>query len=305
MNPWRRPAVKWLIAALMLLALAWWVQDSIGWITLLRPWLAFPPGELLLLVILTALSYLTRAARLYDLYSPRLPAPFPLYLRINVLHTTVLNLLPMRTGEAAFPLMMKRHFSERYASSIANLLWLRVADFWILLWLGLLVYAVRGPALLWVPVALGLIAPLLLQPLRAKIMSATMGRESRLAGLLRILVSGLPQQFTRYLRLLLWTVLTWSLKLAAFVSVAGYFVDASMSTLVPGIIAAEISNALPIQGVAGFGNYEAAMVLGGSLSALPAEALLAAAVNLHLFILACTLIFGALALLIPVKRSGA
>ncbi len=66
MNPWRRPAVKWLIAALMLLALAWWVQDSIGWITLLRPWLAFPPGELLLLVILTALSYLTRAARLYD-----------------------------------------------------------------------------------------------------------------------------------------------------------------------------------------------------------------------------------------------
>ena len=38
MNPWRRPAVKWLIAALMLLALAWWVHDSIGWITL--------PGEI-------------------------------------------------------------------------------------------------------------------------------------------------------------------------------------------------------------------------------------------------------------------
>ena len=305
MNPWRRQGIKWLIAGLMLAALAWWVHDSIGWITLLRPWLAFPPGELIVLVVLTALSYLTRAARLYDLYSPRLPAPFLLYLRINVLHTTVLNLLPMRTGEAAFPLMMKRYFSERYASSIANLLWLRVADFWILLWLGLLVFAVRGPVLLWVPVVLGLMLPLLLQPLRAKILSVTAGRENRLADLLRILVGGLPQRFSDYLRLLMWTVLTWSLKLAAFVSVAGYFVDAPMSTLVPGIIAAEISNALPIQGVAGFGNYEAAMVLGSSLSALPAEALLAAAVNLHLFILACTLVFGALALLIPVKRQGA
>ena len=305
MNPWRRQGIKWLIAGLMLAALAWWVHDSIGWITLLRPWLAFPPGELIVLVVLTALSYLTRAARLYDLYSPRLPAPFLLYLRINVLHTTVLNLLPMRTGEAAFPLMMKRYFSERYASSIANLLWLRVADFWILLWLGLLVFAVRGPVLLWVPVVLGLMLPLLLQPLRAKILSVTAGRENRLADLLRILVGGLPQRFNDYLRLLIWTVLTWSLKLAAFVSVAGYFVDAPMSTLVPGIIAAEISNALPIQGVAGFGNYEAAMVLGSSLSALPAEALLAAAVNLHLFILACTLVFGALALLIPVKRRSA
>lgn len=305
MNPWRRQGFKWLIAGLMLAALAWWVHDSIGWIALLRPWLAFPPGELIVLVVLTALSYLTRAARLYDLYSPRLPAPFLLYLRINVLHTTVLNLLPMRTGEAAFPLMMKRYFSERYASSIANLLWLRVADFWILLWLGLLVFAVGGPALLWVPVVLGLVLPLLLQPLRAKILSVTEGREHRLASLLRILVGGLPQRFSDYLRLLMWTVLTWSLKLAAFVSVAGYFVDAPMSTLVPGIIAAEISNALPIQGVAGFGNYEAAMVLGSSLSALPAEALLAAAVNLHLFILACTLVFGALALLIPVKRASA
>ena len=80
---------------------------------------------------------------------------------------------------------------------------------------------------------------------------------------------------------------------------AGFFADAPLSVLVPGVIAAEISNALPIQGVAGFGNYEAAMVVGGAWSTLPTEVLLAAAVNLHLFVLACTLVFGALALLLP------
>lgn len=303
MISWFSRQLKWLLALLMLAGLAWWVGETIGWTALLRPWRDIPVNELALLVVLTALSYLTRALRLYDLYSPRLSGPFHLYLRINVLHTTVLNLLPMRMGEAAFPLMMKRHLGERYVSSIANLLWLRVADLWVLLWIGLVVFAVRGVHWLWLPVVVGAVLPLLLQPLRKYILHASSTGGGRLVRFLRHLVEGLPSQFGRYLRLLFWTVLTWSLKLVAFVSVAAFFVDGPVSTLVPGIIAAEISNALPIQGIAGFGSYEAAMVLGAAWSSLSVEALLVAAVNLHLFILGCTLLFGGLALTIPIKDS--
>lgn len=304
MIPWFNRQLKWLLALAMLAGLAWWVGETVGWAELLRPWRDIPPGELVLLVILTALSYLTRALRLYDLYSPRLAGPFRLYLRINVLHTTVLNLLPMRMGEAAFPLMMKRYFGERYASSVANLLWLRVADLWVLVWLGMLVFAVRGTAWLWLPVLAGALMPLLLQPLRKYILHATVASERRTARLLRILVEGLPGHFSRYLRLLFWTVLTWGLKLAAFASVAAFFIDGPVTTLIPGIIAAEISNALPVQGVAGFGNYEVAMVLGGAWSSLPVQALLVAALNLHLFILACTLLFGVMALAIPTGQAA-
>ncbi len=301
MISWFSQQLKWLIALLMLAGLAWWVGEAIGWVELLRPWRAIPAGELMLLVILTALSYLTRALRLYDLYSPRLSGPFSLYLRINVLHTTILNLLPMRMGEAAFPLMMKRYFGEHYFSSIANLLWLRVADLWVLVWLGILVFAVRGMHWLWIAVVIGSVLPLLLQPLRRYILRVSSGSGHPLARFVRALVEGLPGSFPRYLRLLLWTVLTWALKLTAFVSVAAFFIDGPVQVLIPGVIAAEISNALPIQGIAGFGNYEVAMVLGGAWSSLPSEALLAAALNLHLFVLACTLMFGALALVIPVK----
>lgn len=303
MLSWFSQQLKWLLALAMLAGLAWAVGDMIGWAALLRPWREFPPAELALLVILTALSYLTRALRLYDLYSPRLSGRFRLYLRINVLHTTLLNLLPMRMGEAAFPLMMKRHFGERYASSVANLLWLRVADLWILVWLGALVFAWQGVVWLWPPVVLGVLAPFLLQPMRRRILHATQTSQHRLGRLLRLLVEGLPGHYSRYLRLLLWTLATWALKLIAFVSVAGYFAQTPLSVLVPGVIAAEVSNALPIQGVAGFGNYEIAMVLGGAWSTLPAEVLLGAAVNLHLFVLACTLVFGGLALFIPTNKS--
>ena len=303
MIPWFNRQLKWLLALLMLAGLAWWVGETVGWAELLRPWREMPPGELVLLVILTALSYLTRALRLYDLYSPRLAGTFPLYLRINVLHTTVLNLLPMRMGEAAFPLMMKRYFGEHYLSSVANLLWLRVADLWVLVWLGMLVFALRGVSWLWLPVLVGALLPLLLQPFRRYILQATGASERRPARLLRILVEGLPGRFSRYLRLLFWTVLTWGLKLAAFASVAAFFVDGPMAMLIPGIIAAEISNALPVQGIAGFGSYEVAMVLGSAWSRLPSEALLAAALNLHLFILACTLLFGAMALAIPTGQA--
>ena len=304
MISWFSQQLKWLLALLMLAGLVWWVGETVGWAELLRPWREIPWGELVVLVILTALSYLTRALRLYDLYSPRLGGPFRLYLRVNVLHTTILNLLPMRMGEAAFPLMMKRYFGEHYVSSFANLLWLRVADLWVLIWLGVLVFAARGVHWLWLPVAIGALLPLLLQPLRRFILHATGASPHKIARLLRILVEGLPTHFSRYVRLLLWTVLTWGLKLAAFASVAAFFVDARLAMLIPGIIAAEISNALPIQGIAGFGNYEVAMVLGGAWSSLPAEALLAAALNLHLFILACTLLFGALALAIPAGEAN-
>lgn len=298
MRPLAR-GLRWVLALAMLAALVGWVQHEVGWGNLLRPWRAFPLHELGLLVALTALSYLTRALRLHELYRHRLQAPFLLFLRVNVLHTTLLNLLPMRAGEVAFPVMMKRHFGEGYVSSVANLLWLRVADLWVLLWLGALTFAIYASPWLWAAVAVGLLPPLALQPLRGALMRRTAGNPGRLARTLWILVEGLPSGYVRYLRLLWWTLATWTLKLAAFVSVAGFFVEAAPAALVPGIIAAEISNALPIQGVAGFGNYELAMVLGGAWTRLPTEALLSAAVNLHLFILASTLLFGALALLIP------
>lgn len=295
---------QWVLALALLLGLLVYVDYKIGWRALLGPWRDFPPSQLMWLVLLTALSYLTRALRVYDLYRDRQPAPFSAYLRISVLHITALNLVPLRAGELAFPLLMKRHLGERYRDSVVNLMWLRAADLWMLLWLGLLVMAAHRGGLLWLAAAVGIGAALLVHPLRARMLARIGDAPGRVAVFACLVLRGLPERFGRYLRLLLWTAMTWLLKLVAFVQVAGFFVDGGRWALVPGIVAAEISNSLPIQGVAGFGSYELALVLGSRWTAFDTASLVVAAVNLHLFILGCTLLFGALAALLPLGAAG-
>ncbi|MGB5495909.1 MAG: lysylphosphatidylglycerol synthase domain-containing protein, partial [Sedimenticolaceae bacterium] len=256
------PALKWLTMLLMLAGLVWWVERRIGFAELLRPWSRFPVAELVLLVMLTALSYLTRALRLRDFYRARFDGSIGRYLRVTVLHTAMLNLLPMRSGEAAFPLLMKRQFGRRYLESTADLIWLRFSDLWILLWLGVLAAAWHLGSWLWLLVMVLPVPLLMLQPFKSTVLGHVRERHSRGARALRVLLGGLPDGYGLYLRLLSWTLLTWALKLGAFVSVAGFFIDVPVVSLVPGVIAAEVSNALPVQGLAGFGSYEFAMVIG-------------------------------------------
>ena len=297
------PVLKWLIMLLMLAGLVWWVERRIGFAELLRPWARFPVVELILLVLLTALSYLTRALRLRDFYRTRLDGPFGRYLRITVLHTAMLNLLPLRSGEAAFPLLMKRQFGRRYIESTADLIWLRFADFWVLLWLGVAVAAWHLGGWLWLLVVVLPVPPLMLHPFRSKVLGLVRHRHGIVARAFGVLLGGLPDRYGLYLRLLSWTFLTWALKLGAFVSVAGFFIDVPVVSLIPGVIAAEVSNALPVHGLAGFGSYEVAMVLGSQWVQAPHDALLSAAVNLHLFLLACTLAFAALVLVFRIGAS--
>ena len=72
-----------------------------------------------------------------------------------------------------------------------------------------------------------------------------------------------------------------------------------MSEGAAGALGAELAAILPIQGVAGFGTYEA----GAAAALLPAGIAfsdgLQAALVLHLFVIACALSAGALAWLLP------
>jgi uncharacterized membrane protein YbhN (UPF0104 family) len=61
---------------------------------------------------------------------------------------------------------------------------------------------------------------------------------------------------------------------------------------------------LPFHGIAGSGTYEVAVVGALLPFGVDATAAFAGAVNLHLFVLGMTLILGALALLLPVRRGG-
>jgi hypothetical protein len=96
-----------------------------------------------------------------------------------------------------------------------------------------------------------------------------------------------------------WTIANWSVKLAVQAWLLAALLPASAAVGAAGALGAELAAILPIQGVAGFGTYEA----GAAAALLPNGILfergLQAALALHLFVIACAVTAGAVAWLLP------
>jgi len=296
----RRTLGRWLLGFALLAALLIWVHWSVGWPRLLAPWQDFPPAQLLLLVALTALSYLLRAVRVYDYNRVLLQGAFPAVLRLSVLHNTLNNFLPMRLGELAYPLLMKRYFGQAYTASGVTLLWIRVLDlhFLGLLALGFLYQA--GGNVLWLVAVLPWLA---LVPAmywgHGWAQRRLAGRSGRVAGLLNRVLGHVPDSGRQFMRIWLWTALSWLLKLGAFTTVVLHFAPIDTWQAVLGTIGAELSSVLPVHGVAGAGSYELAMAAVLLPLGLEMSTVLKAAVNLHLYLLGVNLLLGLGALLLP------
>ncbi|HYN79475.1 MAG TPA: lysylphosphatidylglycerol synthase transmembrane domain-containing protein, partial [Lamprocystis sp. (in: g-proteobacteria)] len=294
----------WLIGAAFLAALVAVVHYTVGWGPLLAPWLAFPPLLIAWLFLLTALSYVMRAVRVYDWFSPRLSGHFPVVLRLSVLHNTANNLLPMRTGEMVFPWLMRRYFGYGLLDATAVLLWIRILDMHFLGLIGILILELRDPAWFWWVAGLAWVGGLSLLALISRAGAAPWlaggGRTRRIA---RAVAAAAPRDPWLIVRVYLWTAGTWTLKFIAFASVLDHFIPVAFWRVMAGVMGAELSSVLPFHGIAGSGSYELAAVAALVPLGVDPQMALSGAVNLHLFVLGTTLILGGLAFLLP-KAKG-
>jgi uncharacterized membrane protein YbhN (UPF0104 family) len=281
------------------------IHLTIGWGTLLAPWLAFSPLLISWLFLLTALSYGLRAVRVYVWFRPLLSGRFLQVLRLSVLHNTANNLLPMRVGEMVFPWLMRRYFCHGFLDAAAALLWIRILDLHFLGLIGILILYLRRPSLLWWALAALWVAGLgiLILVGRAGRAGGTIG-PGRLGRLLGRVAAAAPGDPWLIARVYGWTAVSWSLKFVAFASVLQHFVPVDFWRVLAGVMGAELSSVLPFHGIAGSGSYELAAVAALVPLGVDARQALAGAVNLHLFLLGTTLILGALAFLLPRPSPG-
>ncbi|MCU0765808.1 MAG: flippase-like domain-containing protein [Gammaproteobacteria bacterium] len=302
----RGSAGQWLAGSALLAGLVGAVHWTVGWPALLAPWRELPATHLAGLLALAALSYVLRAVRAHDALRAQTGSRFLPMLRVTVLHTTANNLLPMRLGEAAFPLLVRRYFGLRLTRGTLALAWIRLMDLHVLALVGIVAWLLSAADRLLPSIALA--AAILALPAAVRLLPIVARRFTArgLAGrLLRAVRDTGPADAFELARLYLWTVLSWGAKLAAFAAIVAHFLDAPAGTLLAGIVGAELSSVLPFHGVAGAGSYEAAMVAAlYPLGVAPAAAL-GAAVNLHLFLLGVTLLSSLAALLIPVPPARA
>lgn len=251
------------------------------------------------LVLLLA-SYAVRVSRLAVTLSIRGGRAYLRLARLVLVHNALVNLLPMRGGDLAFPLLLKRDYGTRLVDGAALILWLRLQDALVLLTLV---------ALVWPGLAPGWKAAALIAAIAA---AAALPWTLRRANLL--LPRPLRSRFARALRLALlrrrrewltwtWTVINWTLKLAAIAWLLAGFAALPVAAALAGAAAAEGAALLPVQGVAGVGTYEGAIIAALSLQGIDAQIALAAALATHAVVLASSLLAAAaLAAVAPMRN---
>jgi uncharacterized membrane protein YbhN (UPF0104 family) len=251
-------------------------------------------------VILAALglvaSYIFRALRVYDEFRREARGRFAACLRIVLVHNAMVNVLPFRSGEFAFPMLLQATFGIPLPRAVASLLWFRLQDACVIGLIALLIWPdiplfvrIVGAG---VVVALAWAVPHLMRmrPTWRKSVETTTFTKFRDA----LLDSAREARFGW-----LWTFSNWSAKLAAQAWLLAILLDGTFPQGVAGALGAELSSVLPIQGVAGFGTYEA----GATAALLPLGIALAdglrGAFALHVFVISCSVLAGGIAWVFP------
>lgn len=281
-----------------------WIQRQFGWLEVLQSWrqLSFVGFASALLLMLT--TYVLRAVRVFDYFRGEMRGQFATCLRLTVLHNFFNNLLPARSGELAFPVLMRDYFGVPVEKSLASLLWMRFLDLHFLCVVAgfVLLFGLNFSMFLSPVLVIFAFLPLIFFALQQKIKSRLIDKSGFVFNKLRKIIEGLPSSFNVFLRAWFWTVLNWLMKLLIFAWLLMNFAETSYSTAVLSSLSGELSSVLPVHGFAGIGTYEAAVLAGLLSSGADLKAATQAAVNLHLFTLTTSFVSALIALFLPIKH---
>lgn len=301
----RRPWTRLLLASVLGVALLAWLLRQVDLAPLVAAFAATPLWVWAAALAGLGASYALRAERLrrewgswFAADPARGAAPgFVACLALFLTHNAAIVVLPLRAGEAGYPLLMQRRFGVPLGDSLRSLLWLRLQDAAVLatlagLWLPPMTPQARAgwAALL----AVGWVLALLFG---ARLVSAA---SARVPAVQRFEAAWLTHRNDR----LGWVLCAanWLVKLAVFALVLQSLAPLDLGAALRGALGGEVASVLPLQGPAGLGTYEAgvwaAARMGGAALGDSASAQVAAgALALHAFALGVAL--AAAAMIMP------
>lgn len=295
--------MKRLLAVVFSVALLVWLAGDERWRDLGAAFGRLTPTMIALGAGGFFVSYLLRALRVHDEFRAEARGRFPSCLRIVLIHNAMINVVPFRGGEAAFPLLLRQTFGTPLARAVASLFWFRLQDALVVGVLAALVWP-GVPAALRLACVAALVGLAWYLPHWAR--SPHDWAEGRaLAAKLGKLRDAFAES-TRHARFgWVWTIANWSVKLLVQAWLLAVLLPAAPSVGAAGALGAELAAILPVQGVAGFGTYEAGAAAAVLPSGIEFERGLKAALALHLFVIACAVSAGALAWLIRSRPPAA
>ena len=241
------------------------------------------PLYLLLSLFFYLSTYLFRAKR-FTVMFPRISTAD--LTAVMCVHTFFNNVFPFRSGEASFPLILKKLFGVELSISSGALLFARLLDLAslsLLFLLSTLVVAAGRRELLLIPLlALTVISLLIFVAL--KLLKALRNRFTVIGALFYFF-----NQFISFKKLsliALYSLLTWLFKFVSFyfiLKAGGVGLDFFQTVFVSTF--GEITTVLPVHSIGGFGTYEAGLVGGFKLLGIKTSYALTVAFYFHLILL--------------------
>lgn len=281
-----------LISAAAIAAYAVFVEWVWGWQALLEQWSKIGIGHGVAALALLMATYFIRCYRIYDYFPAETSGRFLPLFRVTQVHNLLNIMLPFRTGETSFPLLMRSEFSIPLARGTSALLVMRLLDLHALLTVASvgLVFG-RASAIAWVLWGAALVAPLPVFLLKDRFVAlARRLLPPRLDQIVEELDAGLPGTTSAFFRAWAMTILNWAVKIVVLAWVLAIMGVAPLAACFGGALGGELSSVLPMHAPAGVGTYPAAIAagavsFGASADRAALEQLAGAGVNAHLLII--------------------
>jgi len=282
------------------------VEKYFGWSNIVASWNRLTPSAILISLAIIFFSYWLRSLRLYDYFKNDDRLNLPGTFRIMLLHNFFNNFIPMRAGEASFPILMQRYFAVPLAKSGPALVWFRILDLHTLCFIGFIMF---GKYYIGASLTMLLALPVLFLPYFLQIFNQAIliilsrrNQDNSLVAFLMTMLRNFPSDMGQFYRSWFWTVINWLVKLSIFSWLLIQFIEIDYVSAWVGAIAGDLTSVLPVHGFAGAGTYEAGIVAALIPFKIDAASALSGAINLHLFLLGATILGAAVAILIPFNQ---
>lgn len=181
-------------------------------------------------------------------------------IKIVLWHNATLNLLPFRSGELVFPLLLNKMAKVPVLSAVTSLIYLRFQDACTVLMIAICVWpGLAIPSRLMLAIAL-VVAAILFQKWAkstATWRESTWALKRRLSALRDALAEGNPQAGLSWVL----TIANWLIKISIQAVLYVNLLPLDFSVGVLATLSSEFAALLPIQGVAGLGTFEASSAL--------------------------------------------
>jgi len=254
--------------------------------------LSLRPEYLILSLLFYLSTYIFRALR-FSVMFPNISVPE--LSAVMGVHTFFNNVLPFRSGEASFPIILKKLFGIDVAISSVALLLVRVLDVLslsLLFSVSAFIVATQKRELLLIPLLTSLtllgvlfIGTKLLKKLKDKFF---------IVGNIFSFIQGFIS-LSNLLLLFVFSLFTWLFKFFSFFFIlkAGG-VELSFFQTVFSSTFGELTSILPVHSVGGFGTYEAGLTGGFALLGIKTDQALTVAFYFHLVLLLMSVVLASL-----------